>query len=441
LGLIGEDGNARLLFIAVVLMDFGLWLLYGDRDFSTKAQTGSGSPVATILWSICYLIGVAGILHDRKRAGELLKRCLPLILFVAYVIASAIWADEPFIAGRRAFEFLGSCSLAFFIAMRLGIHEYVRTLATAISISSILSILLIIFVPSIGFEINAFAGFFANKNGLGPAMVIGMITIVCAMEHSRGKMRTLKFSLLTLFLVLLMGSLNGSGLITAIVIGIMAVALVRSRETRSPKLVLICAAILAVVGFFSWLSGFGIDDILGLFGKDSTLTGRTDLWQAVGEAMQDRPIFGYGYASFWGLDGPAARLVYPVIAWTPESSHNGFIEVQLGMGIIGEALLMLFLAVGLSRSWRMFWGGTDFLSAWPLLTTLYVILSNLAGATFTSVGNSVDCAVLIASFIFATQATATICSKRSARKIGKSVVTRRIGISTSLVNPSIRPGV
>jgi O-antigen ligase len=415
-------------------MNFGLWLINGDRDVGTSAETGSGSPIALLLWNLCYLIGVVGLMRDRKRAWELLRPCLPLVLIIAFIATSSIWADQPFVTARRAVEYFGECSLAFFIAMRLGLRGFVETLGIAITISAVFSVLLLVLVPSIGFQSYAFAGFFVNKNGLGPAMVIGMITVICAMEKARGRLRTLKYGILAVFTVLLIGSVNGSGLVSALVLCVVTAALMRSRASRSPRLVVYCAVPLAVIAFFSSLSGFGADDILGLFGRDATLTGRTELWQAIGEAMQDRPIFGYGFASFWGLDGPAARLVYPVVAWTPESSHNGFIEVELGMGVVGEGLLLLLLGVTLWRSWRMFWLADDWLSAWPLLTTLYVILSNLAGATFTSVGNSVDLTALIASLLFATQFTARDRStvrkrnftRRPLRRAGRSALTSQI---------------
>ncbi len=416
-------------------MDFGLWLLYGNRDFNSTAETGSGSPIATILWGLCYLVGALGIFRDRQRAFKLMRKCLPFLALISFIALSSIWSDEPLISARRALEFFGSCNLAFFVAMRLGLRAFVESLAIAISISAILSVLLIVFIPSIGFQSYAFAGFFANKNGLGPAMVIGMVTIMCAMEGARGKTRALKLVFFFLFMFLLIGSFNGSGLITAMVLGIVAIALLRSRATRSPKLVLYCAVPIALVIFFSSLSGFGIDDILGMFGRDSTLTGRTELWEAIGEAMQDRPILGYGFASFWGLDGPAARLVYPVIAWTPESSHNGFIEMQLGMGVIGEGLLVIFLGTGLWRSWSMFWRSDDLLSAWPLLTILYVVLSNLAGATFTSVGNSIDFLACIAAIVFSTLAMPE--SKLSGRvklRLSPKLGRRRFAVEKRLIN-------
>ena len=42
--------------------------------------------------------------------------------------------------------------------------------------------------------------------------------------------------------------------------------------------------------------------LLGVLGKDETLTGRTDIWVELLRAIEQKPALGYGYLAFWGLE-------------------------------------------------------------------------------------------------------------------------------------------
>jgi hypothetical protein len=61
--------------------------------------------------------------------------------------------------------------------------------------------------------------------------------------------------------------------------------------------------------------------LLGLIGKDETLTGRTDIWIELAAAIEQKPALGYGYLAFWG-DRAALRLARRSIGSAP--GHNGW---------------------------------------------------------------------------------------------------------------------
>jgi O-antigen ligase len=275
-------------------------------------------------------------------------------------------------------------------------------------------------LPSVGLQEDAFAGFFAQKNGLGPAMVLGMVTIAC-LAGNTVKRTGLEVVAMTVFLVLLIGSKNAAGVLSALVLAAILPALILSRRKGSLTSIAVITFGLAIVITLGATLGYDLDDLLGIFGKDSTFTGRTQLWEDVTNAIGDRPLLGYGYGAFWGIDGPAARLVYADIHWAPASAHNGFIEVALGMGFLGGTILVLFLGVALWRGLLMFWRGQDLLSAWPLLATIYVILSNLSNATFGTVESTVDFLIVAAAFFFSTEAN----MKHREQERNKQRVTQR----------------
>ena len=71
-------------------------------------------------------------------------------------------------------------------------------------------------------------------------------------------------------------------------------------------------------------------------GRDTTLTGRTDLWaELVG--MAQNPLIGTGYDSFWL--GDRMEKIWGQFMWKPTQSHNGYLEIFLELGLIGLFLL------------------------------------------------------------------------------------------------------
>src|SRR5262249_3832531 len=72
---------------------------------------------------------------------------------------------------------------------------------------------------------------------------------------------------------------------------------------------------------------------------DPTLTGRTDIWNAV-IREHTNPLVGVGYESFWL--GPRLERVWQLAGHINEA-HNGYLEVYLNMGGVGVVLLIALL--------------------------------------------------------------------------------------------------
>ena len=122
------------------------------------------------------------------------------------------------------------------------------------------------------------------------------------------------------------------------------------------------------------------DFVLNLLGKDSNLTGRGDFWPQVVQAINERPILGYGYMGFWqpwrGLQSPSAHIRPPGTDFIPEQSHNGFLDVGTSLGYVGITILLLsilknFVTIIKNLSKR---NNTEALA--PLILLLYLLLRN-----------------------------------------------------------------
>jgi O-antigen ligase len=87
---------------------------------------------------------------------------------------------------------------------------------------------------------------------------------------------------------------------------------------------------------------FDISSAVARFlGRDPTLTGRTDTWNALLQ-LQTNPLLGLGYSSLWigeRLEGILAMLNVSYL----NEAHSGYLETYLTLGFVGLFLLAVFL--------------------------------------------------------------------------------------------------
>ena len=129
--------------------------------------------------------------------------------------------------------------------------------------------------------------------------------------------------------------------------------------------------------------------VLEASGRDSTLTGRTDIWKTL-LAEPINPIIGTGYASFWL--GDRLLRIWMMFPRTPLiQAHNGYIEVYLNLGMIGLIVLIFVLVTGLRNTRRRLperfskaqTFDVEVFQTFGVAYSLAYILYNVTEATFT----------------------------------------------------------
>jgi O-antigen ligase len=111
---------------------------------------------------------------------------------------------------------------------------------------------------------------------------------------------------------------------------------------------------------------------------DPTLTGRTQLWTIILGLIWDRPLLGWGYSAMWLPNDDLTLAISDAIGWTPPQAHNAFLEVTLGLGIVGLAIVILFVAVSVWRAVRCLLAGRYKLGIYSLV---YFLAINISGIT------------------------------------------------------------
>ena len=93
-------------------------------------------------------------------------------------------------------------------------------------------------------------------------------------------------------------------------------------------------------------------DVLGYFGKNTSLTGRTLLWEYAVAAIADKPILGGGYEAYWRIGNSGAEQLW-FYSYIPNKSgyhfHNTFLEVTVDLGFVGLGVFVILLILIIVR--------------------------------------------------------------------------------------------
>jgi O-antigen ligase len=100
-------------------------------------------------------------------------------------------------------------------------------------------------------------------------------------------------------------------------------------------LIAITGIIIAVGTITPFSQGSSVAGFTSLVSRNETLTGRTDIWALLLPSVMHNPIFGTGFGGFWTSTTTAEIGV--------NEAHNGYLEVCLGLGVIGLLLTVFFL--------------------------------------------------------------------------------------------------
>jgi exopolysaccharide production protein ExoQ len=130
----------------------------------------------------------------------------------------------------------------------------------------------------------------------------------------------------------------------------------------------------------------GTVPLFEVLGRDSTLTGRTGLWDSAFSAVMKRPILGYGYGAFWSrMDGEAMN-VWLGAGWMAPLADNGYVELSLALGMLGLGAFVLLFVVSVYKALQCARSEPGRSGIWPISYLCFFALHNMAESTLLTTG-------------------------------------------------------
>ncbi len=353
----GEAADADTIIRTILLAAVFLLLWISFKPFISLAEppdiTDAGNVANQVGYSLLLLVLIAwGLTHQPSRLKLLLRPILVGSLLWCGLSVLTSW--EPALSGRRfAFTVVILSTAAIAMLLPKNVRHFSDVLAAVVLIVIALCYFGVFFVPSLSIHqatdniesglAGDWRGLFGHKNDASAAMAVFIfIGLFVARVRSRG----LGFIIVSLALIFLLFTKSKTSI--AVVPVVLAVSALMAR-TRRPLLgATIALSILAILSLLSVGSIYSetVRDLLDLVLADSTFTGRNDVWQFAADHLVQRPITGFGFASFWGTPEVVYGMGgYALWASAAPHAHNGYLDLALTVGIPGTVLVTLWLVL------------------------------------------------------------------------------------------------
>jgi len=377
--------------LCIASKPLAMWFGSGREDFE------SGSPLDQYFLSSLLCLGFFILARRNFDWSRAIKKNIWLILLISYMLISVLWSDIPFISFKRWCRELVAVIMSFLVLSELDPRQAMQSLfRRTIYILIPFSILLIKYFPKYGIQYGRFSGtqmwvgVTMQKNGLGRLCLIATFFLVWTLVR-RGQGRDtpiVKFqtladvSVLIMTLILIIGPGNQYSATALLSLAAGLVALVGLTWIKKHRLSLGVNALTAMMAliicfgtFQPFIGGSTVSGVSASLGRESTLTGRTEIWEGLLPDVMQQPILGSGFGSFWT---EANREKHDI-----GEAHNGYLDVLLDLGFIGVLLVSMFLLSSCRKAQREMRSDFDWGSLW-ICFLLMALIHNITETSFNS---------------------------------------------------------
>lgn len=304
-----------------------------------------------------------------------------LLTFLSWLALSNFWSVEPTTSLRQTVLTLMLVSFGLFISVGRSLADLLELAGRCVTITLAACWVTAILMPSLGISaetdhVGALQGLFSNKNAFGFFSVLSLVTTCChALSRPSGR-RLIPWSAATLSVASILASTSKTALTVGVVLLFAAIVLASLARARRPLgLLLVSWGVALYLLVDGAVANTGT--VLDLLGRDSTLTGRTHIWEVVRQAIAERPVTGYGWKALWIEGSPTTQALwsqhYGVPFW---HAHNGYLDIAIQLGYVGLALGMLYWAWVLRHAFTGFSASPGAVRAWPILLITMLVIYN-----------------------------------------------------------------
>ncbi len=378
----------------------------GDLEVSASVD----SSFVLIIFQCIYIVTFIFLFLRWEKVFLAVKEAKLIPLLVLFAILSTLWSLDPSVTIVRCIALIGTSLFGLYLATRYTLEEQLNIFRWTFWIVIIMSFFMVILIPKYGImggiHTGAWRGIYVHKNVLGKMMLLSSLIFLLHLRKNTFQARNLAGLSLSIILLILAKS---SGSLISLLILISAFYIIKILKWKYELMIPSLLAILTTGSLFILLITENLGSILGLAGKDPTLTGRTDFWILVINNFLNRPWLGHGYGAFWEDSNSSAALIRYAAGWPVPNAHNGLLDISLDLGIVGVLILTAGILSTIIKALPLVRNTNSNIFLWPTLFLVNMILVNLAETTL-MVRNDIFWVMYIAVFfsVYQTQKTLSI---------------------------------
>lgn len=321
--------------------------------FGANDPDGSGSLYKQLTWGLLYILCFVSIVKSRTdTTAQKINIPFELVLLYGFIFITIAWSDYKLSSFKRYILLIGLLLIAI-LSSKLSMlgKSFAQLIDKPLAFFMLLGLAAAVAWPRLAFDTDgALRAFTSHKNTWGQFMLL--CSIVFFNNVLSRNNRLIYLPLLTISLGMLYMSKSATSLL-AFISAAFCVLLIQgfSSKNIASKLIMLAIVLAASVSTLVYSVTQGdlpftslIDFIYKATDKNTTLTGRTFLWQLMGAEIGRHPWLGTGFGGFWvGLDGSAGTLSRRLDWGPPTQAHSGYIDVVNEVGFIGMGILAIVL--------------------------------------------------------------------------------------------------
>ncbi|WGS86794.1 O-antigen ligase family protein [Methylomonas sp. UP202] len=326
---------------AFIFCCYLVWAFFGI-DLTINGSGAERLPLHRV-----FLLITAFVFLCNFRVGwEVFLRNKLLVVLIVYVLLSALWSGDPKeVAKIFVFLMLGFfISIVMAIAYRDDFKSLIRLLFWLSFLMIGSSIVVALFFPKYGVNASSFQktrwiGITDHPNRLGEIVLIAVWASVNLFFLTKFKIeKVLSILLLIASAITVVKADSMTSIVASLfIIGHLVYIKLITKRSMPFKIILFGLAIflIAILTTFYMSSNEIVNNSLASTGRDSTLTGRSTLWEKGLKSFAEHPLTGEGFDDLEHL-----TLKYHI---RMSHLHNGYIEILVKGGFIAALLLVLML--------------------------------------------------------------------------------------------------
>ncbi|MGV6859780.1 MAG: O-antigen ligase family protein [bacterium] len=299
------------------------------------------------IWALLYVVYSGWIIFDLRR---LLLAPLPVYLVLAFpllALISTFWSLDPEHTFRISFHLFMTVVMALWIGITFSSIQVFMALLVASTVGLLLSYAVSVagLAPVYSEADHFFIGIFTQKNVFGRLVLLLALSLLVVGIYKKKLWITWPVACFLIWPMLAIQSATSTVFLLLTLLFPLVVWASSGSKFRFQSLVLAALGVAALgIGVLSAVDISVISPLLSELGKDTTLTGRTYLWEVALKVFQENPLLGMGFDAFWHAKGvEGAREIWSQFGKLM-GFHNTFLETLVGLGSVGLVTLIITLA-------------------------------------------------------------------------------------------------
>ncbi len=343
------------------------------------------------IYGVIYIIATIMFYFKFNQKREIFPGNWIIFTLFAYSFISIIWSLAPLMVVKSSVHFLGMIFLAAVMGQLLNEDGalFIRNLAIFSGIMAAASIFIVVFYPKLGIFFPEegvgqirWAGIARQPNTLGIMCIIGVLSNMLVIMNEKTIFKIIALLSLILVIICLRGSHSVSSILIFLflVLGFISLKIFFYETKLATKLILIfiyvVGCIVLMLALYSvYPHYFDYTNILKYFGRDASMTGRTQLWDMAFKAFHAKVLFGWSFDNLGSLFQVGAfkhKLIYGQF-------HNGYLDLLVRGGIIGFILTGLFILYTIVVTLKS--DPKDMVFFFKILCVLFILIHNISEAS------------------------------------------------------------